>query len=221
MGADRRGAASGGRGRTCTMASAPPQGAALREGNVPMSKRVCRWLGWALVLSVLTGICGGATAQDGAVVRIAPAAGSYAVGATFAVDVRIEDVADLYGVDIRVAFDPARLQIVEPEVTPGTGLLSPPWMLLFNQVDNEAGKVVYVVTMLNPQVPVSGSGVVFSFHFRTLMAGQAAVDISERTLTDINGELIAATTAGAVYQVEGQGYRVLLPLVLRASSGGQ
>jgi hypothetical protein len=152
--------------------------------------------------------------QDGAVVRILPAAGTYGVGETIAVVVRIEGVAGLYGVDIRVGFDPARLEVVEPAVTPGTDLLSPPWMILFNQVDNKAGTIVYVVTLLNPHVPVSGSGVLFSFHFRTRASGSATASISEQTLTNIDGELIAATTAGAVYQIEHQGHQVFLPLAL-------
>jgi hypothetical protein len=192
-----------------------------RKNAAPMPPRLRRWLTWAVLLAGLAGLTSSAAAQDGAVVTIQPATGTYGVGETFRVDVRIEDVVALYGVDIRVAFDPARLEVVEPAITAGTDLLAPPWMIFYNQVDNEAGTIVYVVTMVNPQVPVSGSGVVFSFHFRTLAAGTTAVHISEQTLTDIDGVLITATTSGAIYQVEQQGHRVFLPWVLQASSGGQ
>lgn len=172
-----------------------------------------RWVVGVLLLAV-AGMPLCAAAQDGAVVRIQPATGTYGVGETFLVQVRIADVADLYGVDIRLAFDATRLQVVEAAVTPGTDLLSPPWWPFLNQVDNEAGTIAYVVTMINPQVPVSGSGVAFSFHFRTLGSGSAVTDVVERTLTDIDGMLIAATAAGATYQVGAPQHQVFLPLTL-------
>ena len=177
-----------------------------------MPKPVRRWLAWAVLMAGLAGIWGGATAQNVAVVRIDPAAGAYQAGDVFAVDVRIDRVIALYGVDVRLAFDPSKLRVVEPAVTPRTDLLSPPWMILFNQVDNSAGAIVYVGFMVNPQVPVSGSGAICSFHFQVLAAGTTEVVISEQTLSDINGELIPATTAGALYRV---GHQVFLPLVLR------
>lgn len=182
------------------------------------SSWIRRALAWTVLLWSIAGLGESAGAQDGAVIWIRPAAGNYYVGQTFGVSVGIDDVADLYGADVRVAFDPARLQIVETSVTPETGLLAPPWMILFNQVDNQAGTVVYVLTMLNPQVPVSGSGALFSFHFRALAPGPVTVAISEQILTNINGEVIPATTAGALYQLGQSANRVFLPLVLRLSS---
>ena len=180
-----------------------------------MMTRIRRGLAWALCLSALVAISVGAARDDGALVRIEPAAGAYAVGETFAVEVRIEDVAELYGADVRVAFDPSRLEVVEPEVTLETDLLSPPWLVLFNEVDNEAGTIVYVTTLLNPNPPISGSGALFSFHFRTLAAGSTRATITAQTLTDIDGELITAATAGAFYRV---GHQIFLPLVAGQSS---
>jgi hypothetical protein len=183
-----------------------------------MLTRICARLALALLVTTSAGIAGSASAQVGTVVSIRPAAGAYQLGETFAVEVRIDDVSDLYGVDVRVTFDPACLEVVETAVTPGTDLLSPPWLILFNQVDNQTGTIWYVVTLLNPHPPVSGSGVLYSFHFKTLAMGSAAVGITELTLSDINGELIPATTAGAVYQV---GHQAFLPLAFNESSGGR
>ena len=180
---------------------------------------VRRWLAGAALLAGLASISAGAAAQNGTVVWIQPAAGTHQVGETFAVDVRIENVFALYGVDVHVAFDPTRLQVVESTVTPETGLLSPPWQVYFNQVNNQAGTVWYVATLLNPHLPVSGSGALFSFHFRARAEGPAAADITEHTLSDINGEAIPATTAGAVYQVGPQvRHQVFLASVLRRDS---
>ena len=71
-------------------------------------------------------------------------------------------------------------------------------------------------TLPRPCLPVSGSGALFSFHLQTLAMGSATAGITELTLSDMNGELIPATTAGAVYQV---GHQVFLPLVLSQNSG--
>lgn len=184
----------------------------------PTLARACARLALALLVITVAGIAGGASAQVGTVVSIQPAEGAYRPGDTFAVEVRIDDVADLYGIDVRVAFDPDRLEVVETAVTPGTDLLSPPWLILFNQVDNQAGTIWYVVTLLNPHPPVSGSGVLYSFHFKTLAMGPAAAGIAELTLSDINGDLIPAAAAGALYQV---GHQLFLPSVLRSSSGSR
>lgn len=185
-----------------------------------MSSWVRRTFAWAVLLLSLSGVGGSARAQDGTVVWIQPPAGNYQAGETFAVSVGIEDVVGLYGADVRVAFDPARLQVVETAVTPETNLLSPPWMILYNLVDNQAGTVVYVLTMLNPQVPASGSGALFSFHLRALAMGPATVTISEQILSNINGEVLPATTAGAIYQVGQPANRVFLPFVQRLRLGG-
>lgn len=176
------------------------------------------WLALLLVAGVLS-TSGSASAQTPTIIRVQPALGNYAPGQTFAAAVRIENVNALYGIDIHVAFDPHRLQVVESSVTPGTDLLSPPWLILFNQVDNEAGTIWYVATLLNPHEPVNGSGTLFSFHWRTVESGLTKVTIPEHTLSDINGELIEASTAGATY---GAAKQVFLPLLLRAASrGGQ
>lgn len=174
-----------------------------------------RGLVWAVLLLGLASICRSARAQDGAVIWIQPAAGAYAVNETFTVKVGIEDVADLYGAEVRIAFDPARLQVVETSVTPETDLLSPPWQVYFNQVNNEAGTIFYVATLLNPHLPVSGSGALFSFHFRTLAMGAVTVAVTQHTLSNIDGEVIPATTAGAMYQVGQAANRLFLPLILR------
>jgi hypothetical protein len=169
-----------------------------------------------LLLVVLLGATLPAAAQDGTLVRVYPPSGCFQAGDTFAVQVRIEDVTDLYGLDIRLAFDPDLLQVVEAQVLPATELLSPPWFIAYNLVDNQAGTIMYVVALLSPHPPVSGSGAIFSFHFEAVQDGTAAVEIPEQWLSDINGDLIPAATAGAVYQIgAGGGYFSFLPLVSR------
>jgi hypothetical protein len=127
------------------------------------------------------------------------------------VEVWVEEVIDLYGVDIRIGFDQHRLEVVESQLAPSDDLLSPD-SVLFNIVDNEAGQLWYVATQLGPREPVSGSGMLFSFTFRALREGHGTADVLEQILANHHGELIPAETSGAVYWIEGP-RRVFLPLV--------
>jgi len=170
-----------------------------------------RWL-CCIILLLITGTTTRAAGrEDTAVVSIEPAGGHFAPGQTFAVAVRIEDVRELYGLDVRIAYDLSQLDVVESAVTPGTHLLSPPWLILYNQVDNDAGTIWYVLTLLNPHPPVSGSGEVFSFHFRAKAMGEAVVHIAEHALSDANGSDIPAAPEIARYVI---GHQAFCPLVV-------
>lgn len=147
------------------------------------------WAAWAFHPGV---------ADDDTRVIISPAAGSYQQGDIFEVGVVIENVTDLYTMDIRLAFDPDLLHVVENQVTPGN-LFFPADVILFNTVDNQAGEIMYVATMLNPSPPVSGSGIVFSFHFEARAGGEAAVAITLHDLVKTGAVGIPNTPHPAAY----------------------
>lgn len=144
-------------------------------------------------------------------VAVIPEVGNYQVGELIDVEVWVEEVIDLYGADIQISFDKDYLEVIESQLVPSNDLLYPD-SVLFNVVDNEAGELWYVVTQLGPREPVSGSGVLFSFTFRTLQAGQGTADILEQTLANHHGELIPAEVSGAVYWIE-MSARVFLPFI--------
>lgn len=160
-----------------------------------------------------------------AALRVVPAAGSYLVGETIFVEVWVEDVVDLYAVDIKLAFDAGRLQVQDADpnvagvqVIPRDDLLSPD-LIVRREADNGAGTVWYAVTQLNPQEPVSGSGALFAFTFETVMPGTAAVTVTEMTLSTRDGKIIPANAYGAAYELTGGGgesYKLFLPVVLRS-----
>ncbi len=152
-------------------------------------------------------------------VRVLPSSGTYSEGEQIAVEVWIEDVVALYGADVRLAFDAGRLAVLDADpslpgvqVVPGYDLLSPD-LVIRNEADNQAGTVWYAATQINPSPPVTGTGVLFSLTFQTLYAGEAPVEVSYERLSTIDGTEIPASSAGAVYLVEGP-YRRFLPSVL-------
>jgi hypothetical protein len=145
--------------------------------------------------------------SDDPVVAVYPADGSYAVGTLIDVEVWVEDVVNLYGVDIRLAFDPTRLQVLDAnpdlpgvQVQPRDDILSPDFIIR-READNDAGTVWYAVTQINPSPPVSGSGALFSFSFETIGAGTTEVIVTNYQLADPNGMIIPAQPSGAVYEI--------------------
>ena len=140
-----------------------------------------------------------AAAQSAALIRLVAGAATVGAGATTAVEVRVENVADLYGLDIRISYNPAAVEVVDADsssegvqIRPG-GLLAPDFVVR-NQADNNAGTVWFALTQLHPSEAVTGSGVAFIVTFR----GRAACASSPLTfsyfkLASRAGDLIPAS----------------------------
>lgn len=106
--------------------------------------------------------------------------------------VRINDVTDLYGADIQLAFDPAVLEVVAVQEL--SDLLNAPFFIAVKQYNNTAGTVWMAWTQLNPTLPASGTGDFARITFRA--KGEQAnspVTIAYSKLSDINGIEIPTT----------------------------
>lgn len=165
------------------------------------TKQSTRAVGVALLCLVLALTPVGASeAQSAALIRLAPGAATVGAGLTTAVTVRIENVADLYGCDIRLSFDPAAVEVVDADslsegvqIRPGE-LLSPDFVVR-NQADNAAGTVWFAMTQLNPSEAVTGSGVVLTVLFRGKAAGASSpLTVIYHKLASRSGDLIPAST---------------------------
>ncbi|HOU24760.1 MAG TPA: cohesin domain-containing protein, partial [Anaerolineae bacterium] len=138
-------------------------------------------------------------AQSAALVHLVPAAATVGEGTTTAIQMRIENVEGLYGLDIRLKFDPAAVQVVDADAsseglqTRGGDLLKPDFVVR-NLADNEAGTVWFALTQLNPSEAVTGSGVVFTVTFRGVVAGASSpLSITYQKLASRSGDLIPAS----------------------------
>jgi len=137
------------------------------------------------------------------VVRLDPPASEVRAGYPVRFEVRVEDVADLNCVDLRLTYDPAAL---EPQdaipLTFGTQI-APGSFLQPDQVSAnsaEDGAIHYRAAQLWPNLPVSGSGVVASITFKALRAGSTSVafETSTSSLCDADGaSLIVSEWNGA------------------------
>ncbi len=123
--------------------------------------------------------------------------------------VRLEDATNVYGIDIRAAFDPALVEVVDADVAADGIQMEPgqfpqPDFVALNRVDPQAGTLRYVVTQVNPTPPANGDGVVFAVRLRGLGvtgAGEFRIDLVE--MSDRDGQLLPVQWGAAALEVQG------------------
>ena len=156
-------------------------------------------------------------AQDGTAVTVDPPSVEVDVGATTTVDLRIENVSDLYYVEVLLFFDPALLEVVDAEPTlsgvqiePGT-FLGPDSTVDDNGVDSEAGEIIFTQTAGDE--PVTGSGVLATITFRGKASGESEVEFDRGYLylESYDGDSIDADVQGGRVIVVDTGEKTLTP----------
>jgi len=147
------------------------------------------------------------------------------VGDTVTVDIRIEDVTDLYGIDVRLSFDPALLEAQDADGDPANGVqiqggsFPAPNFRVKNEADNGAGTVWYAVSQMSPTEPISGTGVVASVTFQGLTAGISPVEFTYQKMVKRNGDPIPATTEDGEIEIGAAGPTAIALSSFTASSG--
>ena len=153
----------------------------------------------------------GAGNAQGTQVLIVPASSVVAPGDTITVEIQVRDVVDLYGVDIRLTFDAAKLEVQDADGNPANGVQIAPGnfldpaqgFLAQNTVDNTIGQVRYVLVLMTPAPAVSGSGALARITFRALSPGSSELDFADVLLANQRAEPIPAAVSGGVVIVSG------------------
>jgi len=133
-------------------------------------------------------------------ILIQPSSSNINVEDAVTVDIRIKDVTDLYGVDVRLSFDPALLEVQDADGNPANGVqiqgggFPAPDFVVKNEADNSEGTVWYAVSQMNPTEPISGTGVAASVTFKGLADGTSSVDFTYQKIVEKDGDPISATT---------------------------
>ncbi len=117
------------------------------------------------------------------------------------VEIRINDVSDLYGADVRLSFDPNIVEVVDADpntagIQIADGNLLQNILTAKNEADNATGAIWYAVTQLNPQPPANGSGILATIRFRSKNVGATNLTFTFTQLANRNGEEIPATALG-------------------------
>ncbi len=105
------------------------------------------------------------------------------------VNLIVTGVADLYGADVQLHFDPSQLQVEDAnprlegiQIAPGPLLAADERFVVTNKVDTSAGLITFVVTLLNPAPPVDGEGVLATVAFRILGSGPYSIEVTRAQL---------------------------------------
>ncbi len=167
-----------------------------------MKRRWVYAISSTLVLLMLVLPAVGASAGGGTAIRFVPSTMTAKVGDTVDVDVQVVDASALYAIEIHIAFDPARLQVLDDNpVEPGVQILpgslfprSDPSYIVQNRADNTSGTVDFAITLLAPESPINGTGTLATIRFAARMEGNARLWWRATQLADRDGNSIAHTT---------------------------
>lgn len=145
-------------------------------------------------------------AQPQTLIKVAPQTIKVRVGKQTTVDLAIERVSDLYGVQLRIRFDPAVLQVVDADpsqegiqIEPGT--LPTPDYIVLNDADNQAGTIVYALTQMPPSKPGNGDGVIARITFQGKTASVSQILFDQFLLANTQGDSIEAIPQHGQIQV--------------------
>lgn len=167
----------------------------------------------------------GPTAANGqATLTFVAPEGIIPVETEISVTVHISDVADLWALALTIDFPNELLQVVDDDPqTPGVQVLPgdcpnsvmPNGLVMQNQVDNVDGTINYLVTQLNPTLPITGDCAVFHAHFVTIDGPSANLHFNYVFLSDIDGNQIQITAIDRALTLEEAETELYLPLIIK------
>lgn len=115
---------------------------------------------------------------------------SLGVGDQFTVDIKIDDVTNLYGFVYKLEYNPNILS--GESVT--SSFLNEDTMTIKNEIDNNMGIIWLFTLSLNPAEPKSGSGALATITFNVEGVGESTLDLYDTQLADKNGNSIEHMT---------------------------
>lgn len=141
-----------------------------------------------------------------ATVRTDPAVLEFGQGEVAVVSIVLAGVRDAYGIDVRAAFDPQLVEVVDADpgsegVQMAPGSFLKPDFVARNTADNAAGSLRYAATQVNPTGPATGTGVVLAIQLRARSPGETSLALGPVELADRQGQLIPVTVEPGTIRV--------------------
>ena len=144
--------------------------------------------------------------------RVIPSRQLGEVGEVLTVTLELEDVSDLYGVDVRLTFDPNLVEALQIE--PGTVPDPMQGQVTKQMVDNDQGVVAYAISLVTPAAPAEDDGTVCTITFRTKALGISRLEISSAVLSDSDADPIPVLKTDGWIRV-GSEHLTHLPIIIR------
>ena len=144
-----------------------------------------------------------------ALARLEPHSSSIEGSTPVSVDVVLDGLVDLYGVEVHLAFDPALVKLADSDpdfpgvqISPGSAFPRGSSFVALNQVDNDQGTIDFAVTLLNPAKPLHGTIVLASFSMQGLTSGSVDVKFAQVLLADRGGNPLRVSSEGVTLGVK-------------------
>jgi hypothetical protein len=117
------------------------------------------------------------------------------------VSLMLRDMADLYGAEVQIRYDPAQLRVRDEnprlpgsQIAPGPLLAFNDRFVATNDVDQAAGLVNFVFTLIKPATPISGEGALATVVFEMTDDGPFLIEVVNAKLVSSKLEAIPVTT---------------------------
>ena len=114
-------------------------------------------------------------------------------GVEVEIPIDIEDVVDLYGIDIELKFDPEYWEFRDADpnrqgIQAKFGDFLDPGMMLFNIIDPEEGRIHLVVSQVRPSEGKTGDGNIMVLYATPLKTGTTGFEVSNVEMSTRDGE---------------------------------
>lgn len=151
-----------------------------------------------------------APANQDTVVHLQPPAQQVGVNSITTIEIHINNVNNLFAVDIQLGFDPNFLQVRDADpneagiqIQPGN-FLSPDFVVT-NNADNTSGDIFFILTQRAPTPAVNGNGILATITFQAVAQGATQISFRDLLLSDINGQPISASVQGSQINIVSAG----------------
>ncbi|MBN1218212.1 MAG: N-acetylmuramoyl-L-alanine amidase [Anaerolineae bacterium] len=146
------------------------------------------------------------TSPDDPTVGLSPAFLLLALGGSETAQVEVADIADLYGVDLRLSYDPEVVEVVDADPdTPGVQVAlgsvfeGVETFMVENEVSD--GVINIAVARRSPAPPFAGTGSLIAVTWQAKAFGETPVVFEQVKLSNPNGVSLAATTQDGLIEV--------------------
>lgn len=130
-------------------------------------------------------------------------------GVAVEIPIDIEDVVDLYGIEIELEFDPTFWEFEDADprrtgIQPAIGTFLDPGMTLFSIIDMQEGRIHLVMSQVNPSQPKSGDGTIMVLYATAKKTGVTNFEVKKVELATRDGLDIAVEGVDGQITIESQ-----------------
>ncbi len=139
------------------------------------------------------------TEKSTAIVKLVPDKANAPVGETITVSIIVENVKDLYGVELHLSYDADTWEVLDEDpqkeglqILPGN--FPNPDFIALNEAEPQAGSISYAAVQLPPTEAVSGKGTVASLRFKVKANDKNPLSVKQALLANQDGTPIPINT---------------------------